>query len=258
MKLAAIFVVLLFGFSWSWSYVARSLFGSGDMLRFLAGLLPSVWAPTVIAVILTLWVGGTPELRRELKARLSLREGSGRWLALAAGVPIVVTAAAMASARTVGDSAPYVASSAILPTIGLQVVTGALGEELGWRGYLLPHLGKRAGAMSAALVMSALWALWHVPAFFTPGMPHQFIPMAPFLLLIAFFGLFLALVFNEAGASVLTTMLAHLSLNLTLAIGGVDLSSSVFWWAMAAIFGVVAAMVIIRLRTRVFEQRAPA
>lgn len=247
MKLAAVFVVLLFGTTWSWSYVARPLFVSGDIGHFLAGLLPVVWAPTILAVIIILWTSGATELRREFKERLSYRSGSWRWLALAGSVPIVVAAVAMLSARAAGDGAPFVSSSALLPTIGLQVITGATGEELGWRGYLLPRLGARLGAALTAAVMSTLWALWHLPAFFAPGMPHQLIPMAPFLLLVAFFGAFLALLFNESGASVLPPMLAHLSLNVTVAVGGVNISSAVFWWTMVALYGLVAVISIARL-----------
>jgi hypothetical protein len=33
--------------------------------------------------------------------------------------------------------------------------------------------------------MALLWASWHVPAFYTPGMPHRFMPMWPMLTLIA-------------------------------------------------------------------------
>ena len=104
--------------------------------------------------------------------------------------------------------------------------------------------------MAAALVMGMLWALWHVPAFFTPGMPHQFMPMASSLLLIALFGVFLALMFNQAGESVLPTMLAHLSLNVMLGIGGVNLSSVVFWRTMAGIYGAIAVVAIIASWTR--------
>jgi uncharacterized protein len=248
MRLAAVFVVSLFGATWSWGYVAQPLFMSGDMGRFLVGLLPGVWAPTVVAAILILWTSGPTELRREFKERLSYRRGAGRWLMLAGSVPIVVAAVAMLSARAAGDGAPFVAASSLLPTIGLQLITGATGEELGWRGYLLPRLGMRLGAVWAAVVMSTLWALWHLPAFFNPGLPHQFIPMVAFLLFVACFGSFLALLFNASGASVLPTMLAHLSLNVTVAVGGVNVSSAVFWWTMAALYGVVAVIAITRLR----------
>ena len=258
MNQVVLFVVLLFVVPWSWSYFARPLFVSGDLTSFLAGLLPAVWAPTLIAALLLLWTGGTTEVRREFKTRLSYRSGSGRWLALAGLAPVVVTAVALGSARAAGDDAPFIPSSAILLMLGLQVITGAAGEELGWRGYLLPRLGARIGAPSAALVMSTLWALWHIPAFFTPGMPHQSIPMLSFLFTIAGIGLFIALVFNESGASVLPAMLAHLSLNCTLAIGGVNLSSVVFWRTMAALYLAIALVAVVRLRAQVVSQPVPA
>jgi len=253
MSLVVLFVALVFGVPWLWGYVARPLLVSGDLASFLEGVLPSVWAPTFCAILLLLWAGGVSAVLREFKTRLSYRSGSGLWLAIAAAVPLVVTAVALASARAAGDGTPFIPSAAILLTFGVQVITGASGEELGWRGYLLPRLGARIGALPAALVMSTLWAAWHIGAFFTPGMPHYSlpIPMLPFLFVVASFGLFLALVFNEGGESVLPTMVAHLSLNVTLAIGGVSLASVVFWRTMAAVYGVLALVAAVRVRTRV-------
>jgi hypothetical protein len=109
--------------------------------------------------------------------------------------------------------------------------------------------------------MASTWAVWHLPAFFTPGMPHQFIPMASFLVTVASFGVFLAFVFNMAEESVLPTMLAHLSLNVMLAIGGVSLRSRLFWQTMAVAYGLVAALALIRLRQReriMARQHVPA
>jgi len=124
--------------------------------------------------------------------------------------------------------------------IGVQLITGAVGEELGWRGFLLPRLGNRFGELKAAWTMGVLWSLWHVGAFFTPGMPHQMMPMFSTLTFIALFGVFLVFVFYRAGGSVLATMLAHLSLNVMTGIGGAQLSSVVFWRTLGGIFGVVA------------------
>jgi len=145
--------------------------------------------------------------------------------------------------------------------IGIQVITGATGEELGWRGFLLPRLGRHVGELPAAFLMGMLWALWHVPAFFTPGMPHQFMPLASSLALIALFGVFLALMFNQAGESALPTMLAHLSLNVMFGVGGVNLSSVVFWRTMAGIYGAIAVLAIVVSRTQrpsIADQTIPA
>lgn len=39
----------------------------------------------------------------------------------------------------------------------------ALGEELGWRGYLLPKLLERFSAVWAILINGVIWGLWHAP-----------------------------------------------------------------------------------------------
>ena len=39
---------------------------------------------------------------------------------------------------------------------------GALGEELGWSGYAVDQLLQRWRAMTAAIVLGTVWALWHV------------------------------------------------------------------------------------------------
>ncbi len=49
-----------------------------------------------------------------------------------------------------------------ISTMGL-LNLGALGEELGWRGYLFPELNRWLGFQRAALVSGIIWALWHWP-----------------------------------------------------------------------------------------------
>jgi membrane protease YdiL (CAAX protease family) len=39
----------------------------------------------------------------------------------------------------------------------------AAGEEIGWRGVLVPNLARSAGAAVTALVPVAIWAVWHWP-----------------------------------------------------------------------------------------------
>lgn len=54
----------------------------------------------------------------------------------------------------------------ILPLLLLGVfinILSALGEELGWRGFLLPALTERRGRNKALLITGLFWALWHLP-----------------------------------------------------------------------------------------------
>jgi uncharacterized protein len=42
----------------------------------------------------------------------------------------------------------------------------ALGEEIGWRGFLAPQLTTRFGFKVGALLTGAIWAVWHLPLVF--------------------------------------------------------------------------------------------
>lgn len=51
----------------------------------------------------------------------------------------------------------------------------ALGEEIGWRGFMLPALLERVGTKKALLISSIVWAGWHIPilisGLYMPGTP---------------------------------------------------------------------------------------
>ena len=42
-------------------------------------------------------------------------------------------------------------------------VLSAMGEEIGWRGYMLPALTERSGLKKALIISSLFWACWHLP-----------------------------------------------------------------------------------------------
>jgi membrane protease YdiL (CAAX protease family) len=50
----------------------------------------------------------------------------------------------------------------VLPLLLVQLLTSGLGEEPGWRGYLLPRLQQRFGS-GATWRLGLIWALWHYP-----------------------------------------------------------------------------------------------
>lgn len=42
-------------------------------------------------------------------------------------------------------------------------LSSALGEEIGWRGFLVPELSKDTSFTATALVSGIIWSLWHYP-----------------------------------------------------------------------------------------------
>lgn len=49
------------------------------------------------------------------------------------------------------------------------IILGAACEEIGWQGYAWPGLKRRHSALQAALIIGAVWALWHVIPFALVG-----------------------------------------------------------------------------------------
>ncbi len=50
-----------------------------------------------------------------------------------------------------------------LPLNALISSTLALGEEIGWRGFLLPRLSARSGDPLAVVAVGIIWGVWHAP-----------------------------------------------------------------------------------------------
>jgi membrane protease YdiL (CAAX protease family) len=52
----------------------------------------------------------------------------------------------------------------VLATVGVVgSVANALGEEIGWRGFLLPRLVNRFGFTLGCTISGVIWAIWHYP-----------------------------------------------------------------------------------------------
>ncbi|MBP1986546.1 type II CAAX endopeptidase family protein [Halolamina salifodinae] len=160
---AATYFALTFALSWGvWFPVLTAV--EGPMLKLAA--IPGAFGPLVAAAVVTRLRGES--VRGWLASTLDWRR-SPRWYAAALAVPIGVSLAlgAVMVALTGG-----VDESAVAPALGgfaINVVFATLlgggQEEFGWRGFALPHLQARYGALSASVVVGAVWALWHAPMF---------------------------------------------------------------------------------------------
>jgi len=72
---------------------------------------------------------------------------------------------------------PHLSQAAALPALFLLLATvgvlgsciSVLGEELGWRGFLVPQLAKVTSFPRVALISGAIWALWHYPIILFAG-----------------------------------------------------------------------------------------
>jgi uncharacterized protein len=164
------FLILTYALS-TFFYVRIASEGKLRMLPVL-GLM---WCPAAAAIIVRL------ATQRNLRG-MGWRGGGWRWRGLSYILPPVLcivvyglvwlTGIGGFSAAGVGDSLGQMSGRPIplrvvlplLVTIGfLQGVFFALGEEIGWRGFLVPELARFASFTSTALVSGAAWSIYHYP-----------------------------------------------------------------------------------------------
>lgn len=160
------------------TYALSSIFywriiGTGhmDMLPVL-GLM---WCPGVAALTLRL------VLQRNLRGT-GWGWGATKWQALSYVLPPAaclvvyglvwltglggVSASGLTAAfsKELGVQIPFGAVLALLVTTGfLEGMVFALGEEIGWRGFLVPELTRLTGFTRTALISGAAWSLYHYP-----------------------------------------------------------------------------------------------
>jgi membrane protease YdiL (CAAX protease family) len=141
---------------------------TGSSIRWLTALM---LVPTLGSIVARV-------VQREGFADLRFRRGRnvGRAIAVAVGLPFVVGAVAYGSAWLTG-----LVGIEILPLgmwailFGLMLALNLVlstGEELGWRGYMLPRMVE-AGVPAPVLVSSLVWGLWHVPLFLWGDFVHD-------------------------------------------------------------------------------------
>ena len=108
---------------------------------------------------------------RRLGRRLLAWRLAPRWYAVAL-LPVALYAAAAALTTLQVGGGELVTGVVALHTMlfslsaGLLVsllLRGAMGEELGLRGFVLPRLQARTTPVRASLVVGAVWGLWHLP-----------------------------------------------------------------------------------------------
>jgi membrane protease YdiL (CAAX protease family) len=85
----------------------------------------------------------------------------------------------------------------------------AAGEELGWRGYALPHLLERYRPLYASLILGALHSVWHWPLILLPQGLMSDLPLLPWSAAVLAEAIVFTWIFQNTSGSVLLAVLFH-------------------------------------------------
>jgi uncharacterized protein len=118
-----------------------------------------------------------------------------------------------------------------------------LGEEPGWRGFVLPRLLVGRSALSAALILGAIHAVWHLPLV---GVEYFASNLAPWTISVLCFSIVVAWIFRHTGGSVLMPMLMHASNNSVAVVWRMfEGADQVRLWWIWAVLWVLAAVAVV-------------
>jgi len=202
------FFAVTFALSWAlWSLVA--LVPSGMPLR-TALFLPGTFAPAVVA----LWLAPN---RQALIDRVFQWRVPIRWYVFALGYLAAVKVAAAIVYRIALGGWPVVEPGPwFLFVAGILLSTPfQAGEEIGWRGYALPHLTQRFGLGAASVILGVIWAAWHLPLFFIRATDTTGTSFPLYLITVTAISVAMAWVYARTGGSLLLVMLMHSAANNT-------------------------------------------
>jgi uncharacterized protein len=226
------FFVLAYALTWALIPLV-----SVSLVFAVLGLFGPALAATIVTAITEGRAGVKPLLGRVVQWRVNWP-----WYAVAALLPVALTLAAGGVHRLLGGAAPAGPGDppALIAILALLVV----GEEIGWRGFALPRLQARFGALGASLILGALWAGWHLANATIPGLERYWYAFPAFALFVIAQTILFTWLANHTRGSVLLAWLFHAAINVAgsrFAIGDPVRQ----WWLSAAMFSVVALIVLV-------------
>jgi membrane protease YdiL (CAAX protease family) len=184
--------------------------GAGDLIA-----LAVVWSPGLAALITTL------AFQRNVKG-IGWRLGKPRYLLIGYGLPLVECSLVYGLVWLTGlgglrDDVLGVARTLVMITPGLLGgIFLALGEEIGWRGLLVPQLARLTTFTRTALISGGMQAVWHWPFVLFAGFTSAAPPWYALIILTITVTLagFSAAWLRLRSSSLWPVVLAHASFNL--------------------------------------------
>ena len=135
-----------------------------------------MWIPAMAAIVancVSFWENKEPFSLKKLFAKGGFRKCKLRYVLLGCLLPLIyLLVPYMIYWRIYPENFAYhgdplvLVLKDILPVLVIGILISlmsALGEEIGWRGFMVPALYERLGLNRTLLISSLFWCCWHLP-----------------------------------------------------------------------------------------------
>ncbi len=244
------FVLLAFGISYLIGgplliVLSMSIPADFPLLRTYGARLLVVWGPGLAAIALVWHLAGRAGVV-DLLGRLVPARPDLPWVALVLAASAVTSTAALLLAGV--DASEIVAALQtggwlLLAHFLFQLVLVAAGEELGWRGWLLPQLSATRSRLAATSLTATVWIIWHAPLLVSSLVTTAMFVLGVFGLSVIFTSLWVA-----TGQRLLVVVFAHASVNTPLffwsMLAPADGRVLLAWYFQEAVYAIVALLIV--------------
>ena len=163
-KQIRLWVICTWGLTWFMALPALAvlkLLGSGILFLLVYAL--ASWSPTFTLLLLfkKLYPGTTIKdfYKNAFKEQLNLK-----LISFITVIQVMIFIASIGIVSSTKEGPLLDLSAASISMCFFTAITqGALGEESGWRGFLLPTLQKKLTLTKSALIVGIIWWFWHMP-----------------------------------------------------------------------------------------------
>jgi uncharacterized protein len=220
------FFVMAYGFSWIVSIPAiLSAWGVLPVAVFAVFFTIKSFGPFVAAYVVTGVIEGREGVRHLRRSLRQVRAGWQWYAFILLGIPalLLLGIAVLPGALSSFQGFPRGFVPTYLVTFVLIFFGGGpLGEEPGWRGFALPRLQARYGALRGTVLLGALWVFWHLPDYLTvaqrggPGVNLATllaVNLPIFFVMVMSMAVIFTWVFNHTRGSLFIAILLHTAIN---------------------------------------------
>ena len=220
----------------------------------------SAWSPTFALLILFRKLYPNRTLKKFLLLQVNRKiKPMQLILSLAMQVGIIVLALFIYALvePTMASSIQIKPLLSLIPLIFINLTSGPLGEELGWRSYALQTLQKKYNPFYASLILGLVWGFWHLPLWLLSG--YSGLDLLYYIL--AFLGgitgtaIIITYFYNKT-KNILIAVWIHFWFNFLLSM--LSLESEIFlqiFMYVAALYVVVAIILGIVKKSEFFEKQ---
>jgi len=210
-----VFFAIAFGAPWT-AWILLALIHKPS--RWSVLLLLGGHFCSVAGITAAYWGFGWEGVKDVLSRLLLFRVPIFWWCFAFFPVFVAILAAAINSAIR-GDSITFRPSEIIhqwwiVYNFLVAFLLGPLGEEAGWRGFLLPRLLERYLPLTASLMLGLIWSVWHVPLDYASYF-HTILGGAEFTVHTVCLSVLMTVLFLNTRGSILLAMIVHWSGNIS-------------------------------------------